>query len=113
MAEITKKYPDQRVGNCQKCSRTFGSQGCCSTVSNEWQYYCEDGQAEWQEKHNHGTATFTLDIADVKFLCDVLSEAIRTECEGVAASDGSELDYLIWICRVYEKCKAFIDAVGG
>lgn len=119
MAETIKKYPDHRVGNCQKCSRTFGTIGCCSTVSNEWEYYCEDGQNEWEKHHSKDDKKLNLDAADVRFLCDVLSDAIRSECEGVAANDDSELGYLICLCEVYEKCKYFIDtvdfidAVGG
>lgn len=114
MAELAKNYPDHRIGNCQKCSRTFGTLGCCCIVSNEWHYYCEDGQNEWEKDHSQMAKTLNLDIADVMFLCDVLYSAIRDEA---ANATGSSIDYdlnfLIAMCSVYEKCKIFVDMVGG
>ena len=33
--------------DCEKCSRTYGSLGCCDTVNNKWVYYCKEGQREY------------------------------------------------------------------
>lgn len=110
MAELAKKYPNHRVGNCQKCSRTFGSLGCCDTFSNEWRYYCEDGQNEWEKDQSQAAKTLNLDVSDVGFLCDVLYDAIRDEA---ANATGSSIDYdlgfLVALCSVYEKCKIFME----
>lgn len=34
-------------GDCQKCSKVYGSFGCCSTVNNEWKYSCREGMREY------------------------------------------------------------------
>lgn len=36
--------PDQ---DCEHCSKTRGTLGCCSTVSNKWVYSCKEGQREY------------------------------------------------------------------
>lgn len=33
--------------DCEHCSRTYGTFGCCTTVSNEWVYSCKVGQKEY------------------------------------------------------------------
>lgn len=48
----------ERVGeqrDCKHCSRTYGTLGCCSTVSNKWVYSCEEGHREYEETHKHMT----------------------------------------------------------
>lgn len=35
--------------DCKHCSRTYGTLGCCSTVSNKWIYSCEEGHREYEE----------------------------------------------------------------
>ncbi len=37
--------------DCEHCNRTYGTLGCCSTVSNKWIYSCEEGQREYEEIH--------------------------------------------------------------
>ena len=37
--------------DCEHCSRTYGTLGCCSTVSNKWVYSCEEGHREYEERH--------------------------------------------------------------
>lgn len=37
--------------DCEHCSRTYGTLGCCSTVSNKWIYSCEEGHREYEETH--------------------------------------------------------------
>ena len=34
-------------GNCDECSKEYGTLGCCSTVSNKWIYNCERGMADY------------------------------------------------------------------
>lgn len=41
--------------DCKHCSRTYGTLGCCSTVSNKWVYSCEEGHREYEETHKHMT----------------------------------------------------------
>ena len=48
----------ERIGeqrDCKHCSRTYGTLGCCSTVSNKWVYSCEEGHREYEETHKHMT----------------------------------------------------------
>lgn len=33
--------------DCEHCSKTYGTLGCCDTVSNEWVYSCKEGQREY------------------------------------------------------------------
>jgi len=33
--------------DCEHCSKTYGSLGCCDTVSNKWVYSCKEGQREY------------------------------------------------------------------
>lgn len=33
--------------DCEHCSKTYGTLGCCDTVSNEWAYSCKEGQREY------------------------------------------------------------------
>lgn len=33
--------------DCEHCSKTYGTLGCCDTVSNEWMYSCKEGQREY------------------------------------------------------------------
>lgn len=37
-----------RVGmDCEHCSKTYGTLGCCDTVNNKWEYSCKEGQREY------------------------------------------------------------------
>ena len=33
--------------DCEHCSKTYGTLGCCDTVNNEWVYSCKEGQREY------------------------------------------------------------------
>lgn len=33
--------------DCEHCSKTYGTLGCCTTVSNKWVYSCKKGQREY------------------------------------------------------------------
>ena len=71
--EPNRGKPD--FADCEKCSRTYGTFGCCSTVGNEWVYSCLEGmlekaysdriksvetnRGEWEEKE-----TFNIAIVD-------------------------------------------------
>ena len=35
-------------GDCSKCIHTYGTLGCCTTVSNEWVYDCEHGMEQYE-----------------------------------------------------------------
>ena len=35
-------------GDCSKCIHTYGTLGCCTTVSNEWVYDCEHGMEQYK-----------------------------------------------------------------
>lgn len=54
-------------GNCQKCAKTYGALGCCSTMSNEWVYNCEEGMKEWLRRPENALEYIhnTLPIRDL------------------------------------------------
>ena len=33
--------------DCEHCSKTYGTLGCCDCVSNKWVYSCKEGQREY------------------------------------------------------------------
>ena len=43
--------------DCAHCTKTYGTLGCCDTVSNEWVYSCEEGHKEFKRKQV-GLVTF-------------------------------------------------------
>jgi len=44
-----KKSEEER--DCDHCSRTFGTLGCCDTDNNKWIYHCTEGKKEYAEQH--------------------------------------------------------------
>ena len=36
--------------DCEHCAKTYGTLGCCTTISNRWVYSCEEGHREYWEK---------------------------------------------------------------
>lgn len=54
-------------GNCQKCAKTYGALGCCSTMSNELIYNCEEGMKEWLRRPENALQYIhnTLPIRDL------------------------------------------------
>lgn len=47
-----KEYEQKKSVNrdCEHCSKTYGTLGCCTTVHNEWVYSCEEGHREYEEQ---------------------------------------------------------------
>jgi len=50
--EYEEKQKVLKELDCEHCSRVYGTLGCCTTVSNEWVYSCEEGHREYEEKQN-------------------------------------------------------------
>lgn len=44
--ESNKSRP---YGDCAKCIHEYGTLGCCTTVSNEWVYDCDNGMAQYEK----------------------------------------------------------------
>jgi hypothetical protein len=78
-------------GDCEHCSKAYGTLGCCDTVSNEWVYSCKEGQREYllnkvraeimklqTYKTFVGESTVYVDREDVLAIID----KYRTESEG-------------------------------
>lgn len=46
---ITKiKEHEKKNHDCEHCSKTYGTLGCCDMVNNEWVYSCEEGHKEYE-----------------------------------------------------------------
>jgi len=79
--------------DCQHCNRTYGTLGCCSTVSNKWVYSCEEGHKEYEETHKQMTlpdAKINLIIlgsicSKQPFWDDEMQEAIKTSIKSLDA----------------------------
>lgn len=37
----------EQIKDCDHCSKTYGTLGCCTTVNNKWVYSCTEGQKEY------------------------------------------------------------------
>ena len=48
MAIEALKNKSRPFGDCSKCIHTYGTLGCCTTVSNEWVYDCEHGMEQYK-----------------------------------------------------------------
>lgn len=48
MAIEALKNKSRPFGDCSKCIYTYGTLGCCTTVSNEWVYDCEHGMEQYK-----------------------------------------------------------------
>ena len=44
---VERKHGKPDFADCEKCSKIYGTFGCCSTVSNEWIYSCLEGMLEY------------------------------------------------------------------
>ena len=81
----------ERVGeqrDCKHCSRTYGTLGCCSTVSNKWVYSCEEGHREYEETHKHMTIPEAIEVLAQDLPCETdedLSEAITMAIKSLEA----------------------------
>ena len=47
------QIPKEYFKDCDRCSKVYGSFGCCVTVSNEWVYDCIKGHKEHLDKAIH------------------------------------------------------------
>lgn len=66
----------ERVGegrDCKHCSRTYGTLGCCSTVSNKWVYSCEEGHREYEKTHKHMTIPEAIEALEQQPCEDCIS----------------------------------------
>lgn len=81
----------ERVGkqrDCKHCSRTYGTLGCCSTVSNKWVYSCEEGHREYEEIHKHMTIPEAIEVLAQDLPCETdedLSEAMTMAIKSLEA----------------------------
>ena len=46
-----KEYEEKQKHDCEHCSKTYGTLGCCDMVNNEWVYSCKEGHKEYEEKN--------------------------------------------------------------
>lgn len=51
VVEKIRHVEENEQHDCEHCSKTFGSFGCCSTVNNEMIYSCEEGHREYEQDH--------------------------------------------------------------
>ena len=49
--EKQKAVTIQQEKDCDHCSKVYGTLGCCTTVSNKWVYFCEEGHKQYAERH--------------------------------------------------------------
>lgn len=71
---------DMPTGNCQKCINTFGTLGCCDTISNEWRYDCDDGMRYFDERKPQTNADAMYDMVMANAL-GIMREAQEQEAE--------------------------------
>ena len=72
----TDMYKHVRHGDCSRCSRTYGTLGCCSTVSNKWYYSCKEGMKEYTDSAISKTWEMAKKITSLSpFMLDRLFEA--------------------------------------
>lgn len=68
-------YKHVRHGDCSRCSRTYGTLGCCSTVSNKRYYSCEEGMKEYTDSAINKTWEMAKKITSLSpFVLDRLFE---------------------------------------
>jgi len=79
--------------DCEHCNRTYGTLGCCSTVSNKWVYSCEEGHKEYAETHKQMTLPDAkINLIILGSICnkqpfwdDEMQEAIKTSIKSLDA----------------------------
>ena len=49
-APTLSQQTEDAYHDCEHCAKTYGTLGCCTTVSNKWVYSCEEGHREYWEK---------------------------------------------------------------
>ena len=50
MSYKPEKIPKELYKDCERCAKTYGTLGCCDTVSNEWVYDCVEGHKEFIDR---------------------------------------------------------------
>lgn len=70
-AEPNKSRP---YGDCAKCIHEYGTLGCCTTVSNEWVYDCDNGMAQYEKTTAEPSKSAEQNVADVP-IDDLVSRA--------------------------------------
>ena len=50
MSYKPEKIPKELYKDCERCTKTYGTLGCCDTVSNEWVYDCVEGHKEFIDR---------------------------------------------------------------
>ena len=62
MAIEALKNKSRPFGDCSKCIHTYGTLGCCTTVSNEWVYDCEHGMEQYKNTKAEPSDDGTLEV---------------------------------------------------
>ena len=78
----------ERVGeqrDCKHCSRTYGTLGCCSTVSNKWVYSCEEGHREYEETHKHMTIPEAIEVLAQDLPCETDEDLVEAMAMAIKA----------------------------
>ncbi len=91
---------DMPTGNCQKCINTFGTLGCCDTISNEWRYNCDDGMRLFDERKPQTNADRIRAMTDedlATFLSEATSNAIVILGIGSGKRSKSAFDWYGWL----------------
>lgn len=108
MIEI-KRVGEER--DCKHCNRTYGTLGCCSTVSNKWVYSCEEGHREYEETHKHMTIPEAIEVLAQDLpcetdedLCEAMTMAIKSleadrKIEKILYDIRNEITMLFIFCR--------------
>lgn len=52
-------------GDCTKCTHVYGTLGCCTTVSNEWVYDCDNGMAQYEKNKAEPSKSTEQNVAGV------------------------------------------------
>ena len=93
---------DMPTGNCQKCINTFGTLGCCDTISNEWRYDCDDGMRYFDERKPQTNADKIRSMTD-KELASIFANLVDCQYCGVKTMRCSEnetrcrAEWLAWL----------------
>lgn len=93
--------------DCEHCSKTYGTLGCCDTVSNEWVYSCKEGHDEYEyqktleKEYGLGDSYANWDWR-VRY-CDIIEYDESTGYMLVSVPDTSRNDSS---CRIYSIAKS-------
>ncbi len=83
----------EQIKDCDHCSNTYGTLGCCTTVNNQWVYSCTEGQKEYiidrvfeiiDDWKMEGVETITMNGSAYEYHVEMLKKMV------VALKDGEE-----------------------